>query len=383
VRGRASRLPLRNITKEKQGNEKEERHQRNVIEQRFEHAAFLERQREAEADWLNRYTILDTIQHVENEHEGGTESEREEEAVQERNREEEERWLEGQNENCTNQEPLVEVMASEMGETSSILEDEEMENLNDGVSIGMETVEHAPVVMMQGALENNLQEETLQPVRVEVLTVSKRKKVHRLLQQRLSVSNTGEPSGKVTCRHESYDLECYEMVETTGFSWMTELTTEKECAGCLERVKVTRRNPMFYCRSCHKNGICNNCWTSLLVRENGGRRKHKTIPEKVGVCKNIAGEMVEEEAEKSMLVEHPQPQVERHEVREGCLSGSKESLLIANKLFLCKKDFDKEPEQTRTLQIGCRNKQNEVSQFEVNDLTQDINEQENEVIPVK
>jgi hypothetical protein len=97
----------------------------------------------------------------------------------------------------------------------------------------------------------------------------------------------------------------------------------------------------------------------------------------------IAGEMVEEEAEKSMLVEHPQPQVERHEVREGCLSGSKESLLIANKLFLCKKDFDKEPEQTRTLQIGCRNKQNEVSQFKVNDLTQDINEQENEVIPVK
>jgi hypothetical protein len=54
-----------------------------------------------------------------------------------------------------------------------------------------------------------------------------------------------------------------------------------------------------------------------------------------------------------------------------------------NKVFLCKKDFDKEPEQRRTLQIGCRNKRNEVSQVEVNDLTQNINEQENEVIPVK
>jgi hypothetical protein len=77
------------------------------------------------------------------------------------------------------------------------------------------------------------------------------------------------------CKHNSYDLDTYEMVETVGWSWMIGDTTEKECIQCQEPKKLSGRNPMYYCRSCYSHGICNDCWSSLILCENRSGRGHR------------------------------------------------------------------------------------------------------------
>jgi hypothetical protein len=81
------------------------------------------------------------------------------------------------------------------------------------------------------------------------------------------------------CKHKSYDLGSYEMIEGLGWSWMVDDTLEKACCLCHDMKKLTSRNPMYYCRSCHGNGICNGCWSELLLKgesgsgRGGGRRQ--------------------------------------------------------------------------------------------------------------
>jgi hypothetical protein len=87
------------------------------------------------------------------------------------------------------------------------------------------------------------------------------------------------------CEHTSYNLESYEMVERAGWSWMEGSTLEKECGQCQQKRKLSSRNPMFYCRACHAHGICNGCWSSLLLNDGsagrGQRKKHCRNGDKV------------------------------------------------------------------------------------------------------
>ena len=96
------------------------------------------------------------------------------------------------------------------------------------------------------------------------------------------------------CEHTSYNLESYEMVERVGWSWMKEDTLEKECDHCQIRKKLSGRNPMYYCRSCHAHGICKCCWSSLLLSDvstGRGQRKKQCRKE----SKVIAGNLMETE----------------------------------------------------------------------------------------
>jgi hypothetical protein len=86
------------------------------------------------------------------------------------------------------------------------------------------------------------------------------------------------------CVHGSYDLESYEMVESTGYHWMRKETTKKECDKCKHKHKLTRRHPMFYCRVCHDHRICNECWiTTLLLENDSGNRRRKRQCQGVGI----------------------------------------------------------------------------------------------------
>jgi hypothetical protein len=85
------------------------------------------------------------------------------------------------------------------------------------------------------------------------------------------------------CGHECYDLESYEMVDRTGYNWMRKDTTQKMCDRCDQKKKLTRKNPMYYCRTCHDHRICNGCWTTRFLWENDSQKGRPNRQ-----CKGIA-----------------------------------------------------------------------------------------------